>query len=143
MTIARRARDRGSLTLMLAVLFPVLLAFAGIVVDGGNELAQRENAAAAAQEAARAGAGMVNQSAAYSSGTFTVNTTQALAAARSYLASAGYSDYTATATGPDTIAVTVSITVPTKVLSIIGITTITATGHASANLVTGVTGAVP
>jgi Flp pilus assembly protein TadG len=141
--MSKARRDRGSLTLMLAVLFPVLLAFAGIVVDGGNELAQRENAAAAAQEAARAGAGMVNQSAAYSSGTFTVDTTQALAAARSYLASAGYSDYSVTATGPETIAVTVTITVPTKVLSIIGIKTMTATGHATASLITGITGAVP
>lgn len=140
---SKRPRDRGSLTLTLAVLFPVLLAFAGLVIDGGNELAQRENAAAAAQEAARAGAGMVNRSAAYSSGTFTVDTPQALAAARSYLSSAGYSNYTVTATGPETIAVTVSITVPTRVLSIIGVKTMTATGRATARLVTGIAGNAP
>ena len=72
----------GSLTLMLAVMFVALLALAGIVIDGGAKLNRAQNAAAIAQEAARAGAGLVNQANALASGSFTVDQAQALVAAR-------------------------------------------------------------
>ena len=84
----RSASDSGSITLMLAVLFVALIALAGIVIDGGAKLNQAENATAIAQEAARAGAGMVNQGQALSTGSFTVDQAQAIAAAQQYLASA-------------------------------------------------------
>ncbi|MGH3396795.1 MAG: pilus assembly protein TadG-related protein, partial [Streptosporangiaceae bacterium] len=58
-------RERGSLTLLLAVMFVALPALAGIVIDGGAKLTAAENATAIAQEAARAGAGMVSQPTAY------------------------------------------------------------------------------
>jgi Flp pilus assembly protein TadG len=133
------AGDRGSVTLMLLALFVALIALAGIVIDGGAKLNQAENATAIAQEAARAGAGMVNQGNAYSTGSFTVDQGQAIAAAEQYLASAGYRG-TVTAVGNDTIEVTVTVTSPTRVLSIIGIDSMTSTGSATAALVTGVTG---
>ena len=44
---------------MLLVLFVALVALAGVVIDGGAKLNQAENANAIAQEAARAGAGLV------------------------------------------------------------------------------------
>jgi hypothetical protein len=132
-------RDRGTITLMLLVMFVALLALAGIVIDGGAKLDQAENANAVAQEAARAGAGMVNRANAYASGSFTVDEAQALAAAREYLAQAGYRG-TASPDGPDGIRVTVTVTEPTHVLSIIGIDSMTSTGSATASLVTGVTG---
>jgi hypothetical protein len=131
--------ERGSLTLMLLALFVALLALAGIVVDGGAKLDAAENAAAIAQEAARAGAGMVNRAHAYSTGSFTVDRNQALAAARNYLATAGYQCCVA-AVGAESIRVTVTVTRPTKILSIIGINSMTSTGTATASLVTGVTG---
>jgi Flp pilus assembly protein TadG len=132
--------ERGSLTLMLAVLFVALLAMAGLVVDGGAKLDEAEYAAAVAQEAARAGAGMVNQARAYSTGSFAIDRVQALDAAQQYLAVAGVHG-TVRTVGADSIGVTVTITEPTKILSIIGISTITSTGSATASLVTGVTGA--
>ena len=52
---AHGERDSGSLTLMLAVLMVVLLAFTGLVIDGGRQLDSKENAAAIAQEAAKLG----------------------------------------------------------------------------------------
>src|SRR5215469_4225430 len=61
-------RERGTITLMLLIMFVALLALAGIVIDGGAKLDQAENANAIAQEAARAGAGMVNQSKALATG---------------------------------------------------------------------------
>lgn len=132
--------DRGSLTLMLAVMFVALLALAGVVIDGGAKLTAAENAAAVAQEAARAGAGMVNEATAHENGSFVVDEDQAIAAANDYLSSAGYAGSAAQGPGTDEIQVTVKVSEPTKVLSIIGIDTITATGQATANLVSGVTG---
>ncbi|HMG62167.1 MAG TPA: hypothetical protein VK599_04390 [Streptosporangiaceae bacterium] len=132
--------DRGSLTLMLAVLFVALLALAGVVIDGGAKLTAAENAAAVAQEAARAGAGLVNEATAHASGSFVVDQDQAIAAANEYLSSAGYAGSAAPGPGTDEIKVTVRVSEPTKVLSIIGIDTINATGRATANLVSGVTG---
>jgi len=135
----RGADDRGSITLMLLVLFVALIALAGIVIDGGAKLNQAENANAIAQEAARAGAGMVNQANAYSTGTFTVDPAQAVTGAEHYLAHAGYQGTVSQPTA-DSIRVTVTVTSPTRVLSIIGIGSMTSTGSATASLVTGVTG---
>ncbi|HVB46432.1 MAG TPA: pilus assembly protein TadG-related protein [Streptosporangiaceae bacterium] len=132
-------RDRGSLTLMLAALMVVLLALAGLVIDGGRKLNQTENAYAVAQEAARAGAGIVDRSAAYSAGRFQVDQPQAIAAARAYLASAGYHG-SVSAFGTERIRVSVTVTERTAVLSLVGIDSMTSTGTAVASLVTGVTG---
>jgi hypothetical protein len=135
-----RDAERGGLSLMIVVLFVVLAALAGIVVDGGAKLAADENAVALAQEAARAGATTVNVSIAYASGSFVVDQSQALAAARSYLVSAGYDQFTVAAVGARAIRVSVTITEATKFLSLIGIDSFTSTGTATASLVTGVTG---
>lgn len=131
--------DRGSLTLMLAMLMVALLALAGLVIDGGRKLNESENAYSVAQEAARAGAGMVDTSAVYRSGTFQVDPNQARAAARAYLAQVGYRG-TVAITGTDQIRVTVTVTEPTLVLSLIGIDSMSAQGTAVASLVSGVTG---
>ena len=138
--IARSGRDRGSLSLMVVVLFVPLAALAGIVVDGGAKLTADENAAALAQEAARAGATTVDRSAAYSSGSVVVSQEQALAAARSYLAEAGSTRYSVTADGTRAIRVRVTITQPTRFLSLIGVDSFSCTGSATASLVTRVTG---
>jgi Flp pilus assembly protein TadG len=137
--------DRGSITLMLLALFVALIALAGIVIDGGAKLNQAENANAIAQEAARAGAGMVNQAHALAGGNFTVDPDQAVAAAWQYLAKNGYdraNGYidSVSRVGNESIQVSVTVTSHTRVLSIIGIDTMTSTGAATASLVTGVTG---
>ncbi len=134
------AGERGSLTLMLAVLSVALIALAGVVIDGGAKLSEAEDASAVAEEAARAGAGMVDPSQAYASGEFAVDRAEAIAAARAYLAAAGYRG-TVRTVGGDSIEVTVEITRPTRVLSLIGIDSMTATESATASLVAGVTGA--
>ncbi|HEY7144807.1 MAG TPA: pilus assembly protein TadG-related protein [Streptosporangiaceae bacterium] len=134
--------ERGSLSLMLVLLTVSLLALAGLVVDGGAKLNAAENANAVAQEAARAGAGMVDQGTAYSTGTFTVDQSQAVAAAQAYLATVASQGFTGSAApaGAQSIRVTVSVTQPTRILSIIGIDTVSGSGSATASLVTGVTG---
>jgi hypothetical protein len=137
---ARADRERGSLTLVLAALFTALLALAGLVIDGGAKLDEAQNAAALAQEAARAGAGQVNQQAAHASGRFVVDQAAAVSAARQFLAVAG-AHGTVRAAGPTGISVSVTLTEPTTVLSLIGIRTISGSGSATASLITGVTGA--
>lgn len=132
--------DRGALSLMVVVLFVVLAALAGIVVDGGAKLAAEENAVALAQEAARAGATTVDTSTAYDDGAVVVNEQRALAAAREYLAEAGYHHFAVMAVGSRAIRVVVTITEPTRFLSLIGLRSFTCTGAATASLVTGVTG---
>ena len=131
--------ERGSITLMLAAMFVGLLALFGIVVDGGTKLDAAQNADAVAQEAARAGAGRVSQSAAYTTGQFLVDQQQAVAAARAYLAGGGYTG-TVVPQGRASIRVTVTISKPTQVLSLIGINSVSATGSAVASLEAGVTG---
>jgi Flp pilus assembly protein TadG len=139
-----QSRERGSLTLLLAVMFVALLALAGIVIDGGAKLTAAENATAIAQEAARAGAGIVSQSTAYAKGSFVVDQNQAIQAAEQYLSQpslteAGYQGWV-TREGTQFIQVTVRVIEPTRVLSIIGIDHVKATGTATADLVSGVTG---
>jgi Flp pilus assembly protein TadG len=131
--------DRGSLTLLLAVLMVSLLALSGLVIDGGRKLNESATAYAIAQEAARAGAGMVDRSAAYSTGTIQVDPAQAIAAARSYLASAGYRGSVSLG-GRERIRVSVTVSERTLVLSLIGIDTMTTRRTAVASLVSGVTG---
>jgi len=133
--------ERGSLTLMLAVLFVTLIALAGVIVDGGAKLALAENATSVAQEAARAGAGLVDRPTAYSTGNFVVDQDQAIAAADQYLTAAGYPPGAGPGpAGQNSITVTVTVTRPTHFLSIIGIDTMSTTGTATARLVSGVTG---
>ena len=116
-----RIADRGSLSLMIVVLFAALAAVAGIVVDGGAKLAGDE-----------AGATAVDISRAYDSGSFVVDQQQALDAARGYLTAAGYPLYTVVLRGPDAIEVSVRITQPTRFLSLIGVDSFTCTGTATA-----------
>jgi hypothetical protein len=139
--LAGQDPERGSLSLMIVILFVALAALAGIVVDGGAKLEADQNAVALAQEAARAAAMTVDESSAYSSGTFVVDQQQAIDAARSYLIAAGCDQYKVTALGARAIQVSVNVTEPTRFLSLIGVDSFTSTGAATASLLTGITGA--
>src|ERR1700758_2325768 len=78
--LADQDSKRGALSLMVVILFVALAALAGIVVDGSAKLETDQNAVALAQEAARAGATTVDESSAYSSGSFVIDQQQALRA---------------------------------------------------------------
>lgn len=137
-SIRRVSTDRGALSLFLVILVPGLLAFAGLVVDAGTKLNDYQNAAGYAQEAARAGAEQINVPQAYSDSTFVINPQQAVAAADAYLATlpAGVTG-SATPIGDTEVQVTVHVTSPTKILSIIGIPTVSAQSTATATLLVG------
>jgi Flp pilus assembly protein TadG len=139
--VPRWRDDRGALTLFIAILFPALLAFAGLVLDTGTKLANYETASTIAAEAARAGADQVNQTQAYSNSTFVVDPSEARTAASEYLAAVpDVSGFTVETVGDTGIRVTVTVTTPTKILSIVGIDTVPATATATASLLSGVNG---
>jgi hypothetical protein len=122
------------------VFFLALLAAAGLVVDGGAKLRAAREASAVAEEAARAGAGRIDRSRAYSTGgRFVVDRTAAVAAARAYLADSGNSG-SVEVVGPRQIRVTVTISKPTVLLSAIGVGEVHVTKTATADLLQGVEG---
>lgn len=129
--------ERGSLTVMTAVLALALLAVAGLVVDGTGRLRAGQQAIGAAQQAARAGAEALDAATLRAGGPVTDNSAAAATTARGYLAAAGYTG-TVNVTGPTTLQVTVTVHQPTVILGLIGIDSYTATGTATADLKHGV-----
>ena len=86
----RAQRERGSLSLMLAIVTVAVFAVLALVVDGGGRLQALAKAQATAQEAARTGAQTLNYGQAVSGNGFTVDTSgQAVTAAQAYLHQAG------------------------------------------------------
>lgn len=132
--------ERGSLTVMTAVLVLALLAVAGLVVDGTGQLRAGQQATAAAQQAARAGAEALDAAGLRAGGPITVDPVAAAATVRGYLAAAGYAG-AVTVTGPTTLRVTITVHRPTVLLGLIGIHSYTATGTATADLEHGVVAA--
>ncbi|MBB5775741.1 pilus assembly protein TadG-related protein [Nonomuraea jabiensis] len=107
--------ERGSVTLFTAVVAFALLLCAGLMVDGGAKIQAYREAYAAAEEAARAGAGQMNTGHAYTSGQFKIDPAQAANAARAYLSSAGHAG-TVSTTG-NQVRITVTVTKPTVLIS--------------------------
>jgi Putative Flp pilus-assembly TadE/G-like len=141
--MSQPAGDRGAITVFAVLLLTMLLLAAGLVVDGGAKLTAARQAAALAEEAARVGAEQVNVKHAYvDGGSLVADPAAAATAARSYLASAGHPG-TVTITGPDAITVSVTITTPTIILSLIGIGSVTGHGTATAYLSQGVESGSP
>lgn len=128
--------ERGSLTLFTAILAVALIVMAGLVVDGTGKLRAARTADGIAEEAARAGADSLNAAAARAGRPVLVDPRAAVAAAHRYLSAAGVSG-TVSIVGPTEIAVSVTVHRPTAVLGLIGITSWTVTGHATANLESG------
>ncbi|MFF3671601.1 pilus assembly protein TadG-related protein [Microtetraspora malaysiensis] len=130
--------DRGSVTAFSVVFALTLLICAGLVVDGGAKIQAYREAYAVAEEAARAGAGQIDVDRTYAQGgQFEVDTSKAVAAARGYLASARHAGNVAM-TGSRTIQVTVTVSKPTTLVSLIGIANVTATAKASARMFHGI-----
>lgn len=133
-----RHPEEGSITIFVVAFCLALLAAAGLVVDGGAKLRAARQASATAEEAARAGAGRINVDRAYAhGGRFVIDRNDAVAAARAYLTSSRTTG-TVTAASPRAIRVTVTISKPTALLSLIGIGHVSATKTATADLVQGI-----
>ena len=134
----RRSRDRlrderGSISVLAAVLVPGLLLIIGLAVDGGAKVQAIERADAVAEEAARAGGQALDQAAALR-GQVRVDPPAAIAAAQAYLHRSSVAG-TVTVVDRHTIAVDTTVEQPTVFLDLIGVRTFTVHGHGTAELV--------
>lgn len=124
------------MTAFTVIIVVSLLACAGLVLDGGLQLATKVNAIDDAQEAARAGAQQLDLTAYRATGTVRLIPDQAAAAAREYLAGKGYTT-TVTVAG-DTVTVTVAATRSTQLLGLVGVGSLHVTGSATARALHGI-----
>ncbi|HET9690075.1 MAG TPA: hypothetical protein VFP61_02910 [Acidimicrobiales bacterium] len=122
--------ESGMVTAFVAIFTLALLAMAGLVLDGGLTLAAKVRAIDDAQAAARAGAQAIDIPLYRATGQITLDPTQAVADAEHYLAGAGNTG-TVAVTG-NQVTVTVRLTQPTQILSIVGVDTLAVTGTGTA-----------
>jgi Flp pilus assembly protein TadG len=130
----RRGRgERGAVTLAVIAFAGVFFLFVALVVDGGLALATSRQAETAAEEAARAAAQQLDQSALLG-GTVRIDAAKATQAASRSLSGAKI-DGTVTGPGVDTVGDLVTVTVTVRrALPLFGITvshTATATARAA------------
>jgi len=133
-------RDAGSAALWLAVVMVALLAFAGLVLDGGTALAARGQAADVAQQAARAGADALSPNAVFGGGgapSLGAQEAAANTAARNVLAAAGVTGTVAVSAA--SVTVTATATKQTAILSAVGINQVSGTASATAVPLLGTT----
>lgn len=136
-TRGRRRRpdgERGSVSVLVAVLVPGLLLIIGLAVDGGAKVQATQRADAIAEEAARAGGQALDRSAALA-GQLRVDVPTAVAAAQDYLRR-NQVEGAVTVVDGETLRVTTTIVQPTTFLGALGITTMTVHGSGTAHLVT-------
>ena len=137
MTVVLRSRlaqsgsdESGMVTAFVVIFTLALLAMAGLVLDGGLALAAKVGAIDDAQAAARAGAQAIDIPLYRATGQITLDPQAAVADARRFLAA---SEHTGTVTvAGNQVTVTVSLTRPTQILSIVGIDSIGVSGTGSA-----------
>lgn len=123
-------RDDGNATAFVVVLVPVLIAVAGMVLDLGLAMNARVHALAVAEEAARAGAGALDPVQLRHGGRPNLDPQRAQDAARSYLAGVGESG--TVSASADVVTVTVKVRQHAELLRLVGVTSFTIAGTATA-----------
>ena len=121
--------EGGGIAFLMLGTAVALLMVLGLVLDGSAKAHALDRANQLAYEAARAGLQTVNPSASR------VDAVAVDTAVEDYLAVHGVSGTAAIA--DQQVIVEVTITEPTKMLSMVGIDSMTVTGHGTANLVYG------
>ncbi|RPF30293.1 TadE/TadG family type IV pilus assembly protein [Streptomyces sp. TLI_185] len=134
-----RCDDRGGVTVFVAVCVFALIGIIGLAVDGGSKMRATEHADYIAGEAARAGGQAIDPAEAINGTAITMNPQDAQAAAQTYLRSAGATGTVSVSGDGKTLTVTVTSTYDTKFLSVVGIGSLSVTGHGKATLLHGVT----
>ena len=136
--------DRGSVSVFVIGLVVVLMAVAGLVVDGGRAINARATLADDAEQAARAGANQLDINQLRATGDVQIDPAAAREAAGAFLLARGYSP-TEISADADTQQVHVAIEkkVPTELLSLILISSFTVTGEATARAAVGIVDELP
>jgi Flp pilus assembly protein TadG len=120
----------------VAVVATSLFVVAGFTTDVGRAIAQQRLAAGEAEQAARVAAGQVSAQE-LRNGQIVLNDESATKVAQSFMSLSGHPGSTSIQGGVVTTRVTIAM--PTSVLGIIGVGSITVSATASASDVTGVT----
>jgi hypothetical protein len=146
----RGGRERGTISIFVAITAGMMLAFAGIVVDAGGQLRTIELADALAQEAARTGGQEIDQDSLLSGTGYRIDQQAGCAAAKAYLAgdqhlqNAGF-DVAADvdclslqqpAATSTSITIRIRMHYRTALLSLFDVTTLSAQGTGTAKLAT-------
>ena len=128
-------RDKGSVTIWLALASFVMIVLVGVAVDLSGQVYAQQHARDIAAQAARTAGQQIDASLGVRGIGAQTNTAQAVAAAKSYIAAAGMEGDTSVTGGGTTITVSVVDTYETKFLSIIGLTSLRVTGSAETRVV--------
>ena len=136
----RAEPDRGSVSVWLATAGFAMIVLVGLAVDLSGQVYAQQHARDVAAQAARAGGQQLQAPIAVRGQGAVTNPVAAVAAARAYLAAADGVTGTAQATGGDTITVTTAATYRTKFLGIIGLRSLTVSGHARSRVTRSVEG---
>jgi Flp pilus assembly protein TadG len=134
-----RNREHGSVSLWMVTAAMAMIILAGLAVDLGGQVLTRQHAGNVAAQAARAGGQQLQASRAIRGQGVRIETSQAVAAARVYLAA---SDVTGTVQlrGSTAVVVHTAATYHTKFLGVIGIDQVQVTGTAESRIVRAVEG---
>lgn len=129
--------ERGSVTAFTVIMTITLIFVAGLVVDGGQILNAKREAANVAESAARAGAQELDEDAVRAGERTRLNGHQAIARADAFLAANGYQG-TAAIEG-NTVTVNVTARQPMLILGIGGLAGVTVHGTGSASPIRSIT----
>ena len=131
--------EQGSVTIWMITTALAMIVLVGLAVDLGGQVLAKQRAQVIAFEAARAGGQQLTGADAVLGQPLAVDPAQAVVAANTYLAAAP--DVTGSASVAGTVVVVdTTTTYPTKFLGIIGISSLTVTGHAEVQTVRVVEG---
>lgn len=136
-----RRTERGSVTVFTVIMTVTLIFVAGLVVDGGQVLNAKREAANVAESAARAGAQELDEDAVRGGEPARLDERKAIARAESYLAASGYTG-AATISG-NTVVVNVTARQQMLILGIGGLAGVTVHGTGSASPIRSITGNNP
>lgn len=131
----RRRDESGAAAVFVIGLSLVMLACAGLVLDGGNALNARMRLADDVEQAARAGAQAIDVAHLRDSGVVRLDDAAAEARARAHISSFGYTDVRVVVTGGE-ITISAKDTVQTDLLSLIGIQQFDVSASATSEAVT-------
>jgi Flp pilus assembly protein TadG len=132
--------DEASVSAFVALMLVALFVVLGMVVDGGTALADHQSAVDEAEQAARAGAGALSVDA-LRSGSLQLDPQAAIAAAEAFTVAAGHPGSATVSSG--VVTVSIRYRMPTSVLGIVGIDSLSVSATASAVDLGGVVRGTP
>lgn len=139
-----RRDEAGTATAFVVLLAAILLALAGLVVDGGLAINARQQVADDVEQAARAGAQRVDLLTLRRAGVVRIEAGAAEQAAVGFLATRGYPGGDVAVSATDTeVTVRGRREVPTALLSLVLIDSFTVEASAQARAAVGITAEVP